>query len=216
MDRTHALVKIHRPPLFSELLFQDPLSTKSSSRLCFTCRYYTHLKTVAAADHSILYRCRYFIFTQYNITPTETMPAIAHLAPRFLAGSTTGGISGTAIALLVCVGVIPAIALIWVCIWLLLFYGNGRNCCCIRRKRAATEPAMFEGTISSDKALNEKTGYTLPQRPTATYSTESGSSTERPRDSRGTLKKHHPRESMQSQWSSNSIIPVVQEPKPFV
>lgn len=209
-------MKIHRPPSFSDLLFQDPLSTKSSSRLCFTCRCYIHLKTVAAAGCWILYRCRYFIFTQRTITSTGNMPAIAHLAPRFLAGSSTGGISGTAIALLICVGVIPAIALIWVCIWLLFFYSNGRNCCCMRRKRAATEPEMFEGTISSDDALNEKADFTLPQRPTAAYRAESGSSSERPRDSRGTLKKHHPRESMQSQYSSNSTIPVIQEPKPFV
>ncbi|KAJ4350652.1 hypothetical protein N0V95_004557 [Ascochyta clinopodiicola] len=144
------------------------------------------------------------------------MPAIAHLAPRFLAGSSSGGISGTAIAVLVCVGVVPVIALIWVCIWLLFFYGNGRNCCCRRRKRTTTEPEMVESTVSSNEVLNEKTNYTLPQRPTTTYRAESGSSTERPRDSRGTLKKHHPRESLQSQWSSNSTIPVVQEPKPFV
>ena len=144
------------------------------------------------------------------------MPAIAHLAPRFLAGSTTGGISGTAIALLICIGAIPAIALIWVCVWLLFFYGNGRNCCCMRRKGAATQPEMSEGATSSDESLNEKADYTLPRKPAATYGAESGPFTERPRDSRGTLKKHHPRESMQSQWSSNSTIPVMQEPKPFV
>ncbi|KZM22719.1 uncharacterized protein EKO05_0000782 [Ascochyta rabiei] len=144
------------------------------------------------------------------------MPAIAHLAPRLLAGATSGGISGTAIAVLICVGIVPVIALIWVCIWLLFFYGKGRNCCCVRRKRAATEPGVVESTVSSPEALNEKTNYTLPQRPTTTYRAESGSSTERARDSRGTLKKQQPRESLQSQWSSHSTIPVVQEPKPFV
>merc|ERR1711920_8859 len=131
---THTLVKIHRPPSFSKLLFQDPLSTKSSSRLCFTCRYYTHLKTVATADDSISSCCRYSIFIQHTTASAENMPAIAHLAPRLLAGSSTGGISGTAIALLICIGAIPAIALIWVCVWLLFFYSNGRNCCCMRRK----------------------------------------------------------------------------------
>lgn len=143
------------------------------------------------------------------------MPAIAHLAPRLLDGSTSGGISATAIAVLICVGVVPVIAVIWVCIWLLFFYSNGRNCCCVRRKRSTTE-LEIENRISSTETLNEKTDYTLPKRPITAYRSESGSSTERPRDSRGTLKKHHPRESMQSQWSSNSTIPVVQEPKRFV
>jgi hypothetical protein len=144
------------------------------------------------------------------------MPAIAHLAPHLLARSTSGGISGTAIAVLVCVGVVPVIALIWVCIWLLFFYSGGRNCCCMRRKKVVVEPEMFESPVSSNGILNEKKDYTLPQRPTTAYRNESGSSAERARDSRGTLKKHHPRESLQSQWSSNSTIPVVQEPKPFV
>lgn len=144
------------------------------------------------------------------------MPAIAHLAPRFLEGGSSGGISGTAIAVLVVVGIIPVIALIWVCIWLLFFYSNGRNCCCMRRKAAKTEAQVVEDGLSSAETLNEKTDYTLPQRPVSAWRTESRSSAERPRDSRGTLKKHHPRESMQSQWSSNSTIPVVQEPKQMV
>jgi hypothetical protein len=145
------------------------------------------------------------------------MPAIVHLAPRFLEGSSSGGISATAIAVLICVGVIPVFALIWVCVWLLFFYSNGRNCCCMRRKKASTEPEALASPVTSEEALNEKADFTLPQRPLATFRTESEASAERPRDSRGTLKKHHPRESMQSQWSSNSTIPVVvQEPKPFV
>ena len=149
------------------------------------------------------------------------MPAIAylapHLAPRFLEGSSSGGISGTAIAVLVIVGIIPVIALIWVCVWLLFFYGNGRNCCCMRRKTARMDPEVLEGPVSSEKTLNEKTDYTLPQKPVSAWRSESGSSTDRPatRDSR-TIKKHHPRESLQSQWSSNSTIPVVQEPKQMV
>ncbi|KAJ4405332.1 hypothetical protein N0V91_005282 [Didymella pomorum] len=142
------------------------------------------------------------------------MPAIAHLAPRFLEGGSSGGISGSAIAVLVIVGIIPVIALIWVCIWLLFFYSNGRNCCCMRRKTAKSEPSTTEQGLSSAEILNEKNDHTMPQRPVSAWRTESGSSNERPRDSRGTLKKqHHPRESMQSQWSSNSTIGVVQEPK---
>ena len=149
------------------------------------------------------------------------MPAIAHfaphLAPRFLEGSSSGGISGTAIAVLVVVGIIPVVALIWVCVWLLFFYSNGRNCCCMRRKTARTEPEVLAGSGSNEEILNEKTDYTLPQRPVSAWRSDSGSSTDRPatRDSR-TLKKHQPRESLQSQWSSNSTIPVVQEPKQMV
>ncbi|KAF1924931.1 uncharacterized protein M421DRAFT_8375 [Didymella exigua CBS 183.55] len=143
------------------------------------------------------------------------MPAIAHLAPRFLEGGSTGGISGTAIAVLVVVGIIPVIALIWVCIWLLFFYSSGRNCCCMRRKTAKSEPAAVESLSGAD-TLNEKHDYTMPQRPDPAWRTESGSSSERPRDNRGTLKKHHARESIQSQWSSNSTVPVVQEPKQMV
>lgn len=143
------------------------------------------------------------------------MPAIAHLAPRFPGGSSSGGISGTAIAVIVIIGIIPVIALIWVCIWLLFFYSNGRNCCCMRRKRAAAGPSALESPITSAETLNEKTDYTLPQRPASAWRSDSGSSTER-QDNRGTLKKHHARESLQSQWSSNSTIPVVQQPKQMV
>ncbi|KAJ4377008.1 hypothetical protein N0V86_006447 [Didymella sp. IMI 355093] len=143
------------------------------------------------------------------------MPAIAHLAPRFLEGGSSGGISATAIAVLIIVGIVPVIALIWVCIWLLFFYSNGRNCCCMRRKTSKSVPPTVEG-LSSAETLNEKNDYTMPQRPVAAWRTESGSSTERPRDSRGTLKKHHARASLQSQWSSNSTIPVMQEPKQMV
>lgn len=145
------------------------------------------------------------------------MPAIAHLAPRFLEGGSSGGISGTAIAVLVIVGIIPVIAVIWVSVWLLFFYGKGRNCCCMRRKKGtSTTPEVAETPMSSDATLNEKTDYTLPQRPDPAWRAESGSSSDGPRESRGTLKKHHPRESLQSQWSSNSTIPVMQEPKQMV
>ncbi|OSS52913.1 hypothetical protein B5807_02815 [Epicoccum nigrum] len=144
------------------------------------------------------------------------MPAIIRLAPRLLEGSSTGGISGTAIAVLVIVGIIPVIAVIWVSVWLLFFYGKGRNCCCMRRKKASsTTPDVVESPMTSASTLDEKIDYTLPQRPASAWRAESGSPNERPRDSR-TLKKHRPRESLQSQWSSNSTIPVVQEPKQLV
>ncbi|KAJ4985073.1 hypothetical protein SVAN01_09444 [Stagonosporopsis vannaccii] len=144
------------------------------------------------------------------------MPAIVHLTPRLEIGGSSGGISGTAIAVLVIVGIIPVVALIWVCIWLLFGYSRDRNCCCVRRKRSGPAPEPLESNMSSEATLNEKHDYTLPQRPISAWRTDSGSSTEQPRDSRGTLKKHQPRESIQSQWSSNSTIPVVQEPKQMV
>jgi len=144
------------------------------------------------------------------------MPAIVRLAPRLLEGSSTGGISGTAIAVLVIVGIIPVIAVIWVAVWLLFFYGKGRNCCCMRRKKASsTTPDVVGSPMTSASTLNEKIDYTLPQRPASAWRAESGSPTEQPRHSK-TLQKHRPRESLQSQWSSNSTIPVVQEPKQLV
>ncbi|KAF2996843.1 hypothetical protein E8E13_003631 [Curvularia kusanoi] len=144
------------------------------------------------------------------------MPAIARLAPRLLDGGTSGGISGTAIAVLVIVGIIPVVAVIWVAVWLLFGYSNGRNCCCMRRKKSSsTAPDMIESPMTSGSTLNEKTEYTLPQRPASAWRADSGSSREPPR-SPGTLKKHRPRESLTSQWSSNSTIPVVQEPKQMV
>lgn len=143
------------------------------------------------------------------------MPAIAHLAPRLELGGSSGGISGSAIAVLVIVGIIPVFALIWVCVWLLFGYSRDRNCCCIRRKRATTEPAPLESPMSSDATLNEKNDYTLPERPVSAWRADSGSDIESPRDSR-VLKKHQPRESIQSQWSSSSTVPVVQEPKQMV
>ncbi|CAO2653543.1 Nn.00g029540.m01.CDS01 [Neocucurbitaria sp. VM-36] len=154
------------------------------------------------------------------------MPTIAHLQPRFLDGSASGGISGTAIALIVCVGIIPIIALIWVVVWLLFFYGTGRTCCCTRRKRRTVEPETLEqrgSTDTSQEILYEKAVYDLPQRPyTAHTRTESGSSNSsgrlsKPDSNKPTtvVSKTDTRMSMHS-FASASNVPNVQEPKRFV
>ncbi|KAJ4364498.1 hypothetical protein N0V83_009092 [Neocucurbitaria cava] len=152
------------------------------------------------------------------------MPAISHLQPRLLEG-TSSGISGTAIALIVVLGLIPVIALIWVVFWLLFFYGTGtgRTCWCTRRKRRTAEPEMVEqrGTTDTSQEMQyEKAIYDIldiPQRPYAAHTrTESGSSNvTRLSKTDPARSKFNTRLSMQSVGSASSV-PVVQEPKPFV
>lgn len=154
------------------------------------------------------------------------MPAVVHLQPRFLEDSASGGISGSAVATIVFIGLIPVIALIWVVIWLLFFYGSGRTCWCTRRKSRSAEPAMVQerdSTDTSQEILYEKAVYDLPQRPfTAHARTESGNSIgsvrlSKPSPNRPTtaVSKIDTRRSIQSVASASSV-PVVQEPKPFV
>lgn len=150
------------------------------------------------------------------------MPAIAHLQPRFSLGS-SGGVSGSGIAIIVVVGFIPAVALIWVVVWLLFFYGHNRTCCCTRRKRRAAEPEMLESgsTDTSQDIRNEKAVYHLPQRPFSAHARNySGSSAGRFSRSDAnrpvtTVSTIDARMSMQSSASA-STVPVVHEPKPFV
>ncbi|KAF1850562.1 uncharacterized protein K460DRAFT_270329 [Cucurbitaria berberidis CBS 394.84] len=140
------------------------------------------------------------------------MPAIAHLQPRLLDGSSPGGVSGTSIALLVCIALVPALLLIWIVVWLLFFYGKDRTCWCTKRKRRAAEPEMLQQrTDASQDILFEKAVYDIPQRPFAAHArAESGSSSDG-----GRLSKVDPRLSIQS-VASASNVPVMQEPKRFV
>ncbi|KAH7371165.1 hypothetical protein BKA66DRAFT_424514 [Pyrenochaeta sp. MPI-SDFR-AT-0127] len=136
------------------------------------------------------------------------MPALHHLQARFLEGGGSGGISGTAIALIVCIGLIPAIALIWVVVWLLFFYGKGRNCCCMKRKKQTTETDTEQSrTDTSQETLDEKAVYNPPPRPYIPHTrTESGSSADTGRFSRS---------DPNTRMSMNSVQGV-QEPKRFV
>ncbi|KAI8941771.1 hypothetical protein NX059_002975 [Plenodomus lindquistii] len=113
------------------------------------------------------------------------MPALhlhaTHLSPRFLTDTTSGGISPTAIGLLIGVGLIPAIILIWVICWLLFGYPNDRNICCCVRKRKRTnkdqpDPAPPMVQRGSQDTLWDEAVVSLPKRPYVAWRSESGSS----------------------------------------
>lgn len=76
------------------------------------------------------------------------MPAITHLQARIFEDGASSKISGTSIALILFIGLIPAVALIWVFVWLLFFYGRNRTCWCTRRKTRAVESTVSEKTPS--------------------------------------------------------------------
>jgi hypothetical protein len=150
------------------------------------------------------------------------MPVIAHLQARFLEdASGNGGISTTAIALIVCLGIVPCIILIWAVCYLFWAYPYDRNCCCIKRKRRPEPQSVLNQAPMSEETLYEKPGVVPPQRPfSAQTKIESGSSSNNGRlqkqqrpgseiDSRGT------RMSLQSVASANNFT-YAQEPKPFV
>ncbi|CAA9960658.1 hypothetical protein HRS9139_00017 [Pyrenophora teres f. teres] len=151
------------------------------------------------------------------------MPAIAHLQARFLEDSGSGGVSGTAIALIIFLGILPVIVLFWAVCFLFWAYPNDRNWCCMRRKRRPEPESMLTQTPiqapMTEKPLHERPGMTLPQRPSSVqFQTEPGSG------NTGRLQKHQrqgswgtrqqARASMQSFGSGSGQM--VQEPKPFV
>lgn len=151
------------------------------------------------------------------------MPIIAHLQARFTDEGVSGGISATAIGLIVGLGLVPALILIWVAAWLMVCYPANRNCCCMRRKARADSTDGLESGGNSDlsrESLHEKAIDNMPQRPyNAQSRTESGTSQENRR-----LTKIEPKRpgtgilridtglSMQSRGS----IQGVQEPQRFV
>ncbi|CAN9361587.1 unnamed protein product [Alternaria alternata] len=151
------------------------------------------------------------------------MPAIAHLQARFLEDSSgSGGISGTAIALIVCLGIVPCIVLIWAVCYLFWAYPYDRNCCCIKRKRHPEPQSVLNQAPMSEETLYEKPGVAPPQRPFSgqQYRTDTGSSS-----NSGRLQKQqrpgsgvdprNTRMSLNSVVSANTIT-YAQEPKPFV
>jgi hypothetical protein len=147
------------------------------------------------------------------------MPTIAHrLQPRILEDSNgNGGISNTAIALIVVLGILPALVLAWTVCYLFWAYPYDRNCCCIKRKRRAKEP---EAPLSEETTY-EKPVLAPPQRPyTGEMRTESGNSsnsgrlTKQQRPGSG-VTKYDTRMSQQSVASTNTIQ-VSQEPQRFV
>lgn len=147
------------------------------------------------------------------------MPAVAHLQARFLEDAGSGTVSGTAIALIVVLGILPVIVLFWAVCFLFWAYPNDRNWCCMRRKRRPEPESVLNQAPMVEKTLFERPGMALPQRPSsAQFRTESGNS-----NNTGRLQKHQrqgswtnnrARASMQSFGSANGQM--VQEPKPFV
>lgn len=151
------------------------------------------------------------------------MPAIPNLQPRWSDGD-SGGISATAIGLIVAFGLVPCVIIIWVVIFLFFAYPNDRNWCCMKRKKHKDNiPDMQQNqteTDSSQETLHEKLAYGLPKRPfTAQVRTESGSSsnsgrlTKERRTSGPT--RYDTRLSLQSVGSANTVQGA-QEPKRFV
>lgn len=154
------------------------------------------------------------------------MPSVAHLQPRFVEGSTSGGISATAIALIVCLGLIPVFILIWIVTWLMFFYGKDRTCCCTKRRKDKEEQEWLgkqSSTDTSAETLNEKPVYDLPPRPSHVHQrTDSEISTKTGRLAKSDVNrpstkvsKVDTRMSMHSQASA-STMQVAHEPKPFV
>jgi hypothetical protein len=153
--------------------------------------------------------------SQPNTSRTSTttitiMPALVHLVPRVFGdgSATTGGISATAIGLIVGLGIIPLIILIWVVSWLFWCYPYDRSCCCTRRKKKQPDvekPGPFHKTGRSLDSFHEKSAYPMPARPSAAnVRTESGNSNR--------LTKTDPRLSI----NSSNTIQEMQEPKRFV
>jgi hypothetical protein len=151
------------------------------------------------------------------------MPAIAHLAPRFLEDGGGGGISATAIVLLIILGLIPAVAVLWIAIWLMFFYPQDRNCCCCVRKKKKknkdqqpTLPNVSPDT-SHESLYNEKNISAIPKRPWASHErTESGSS-----NGSGKIVKQHRHNASDGRMSvlsrsSERTVQIAHEPKPFV
>ncbi|KAL6160478.1 hypothetical protein ACJQWK_02224 [Exserohilum turcicum] len=150
---------------------------------------------------------------------TQIMPAIVHLQPRLIGQSGgNGGVTGTAIALIVCVGIIPCIIIIWAVCFLFWAYPYDRNCCCMKRKRRPEPASVLKQAPLSQETLYEKENMGLPQRPfSAQVRSESGSSSnsgrlhKAPRPGSGM----DTRASVQSVGSVNTVQ-VTHEPKPFV
>jgi len=146
------------------------------------------------------------------------MPAIQHLVARqsIALGGGGGGITPTAIGLIVGIGIIPALILIYVVSWLFWCYPYNRTCCCTRRKKKEADPELTEppynGGISSGETVYEK-HVGAPQRPEPPSRFESGSSYGSPAGNR--LTKNDPRFSLQTIDSSYNGR-ATQEPQRFV
>ncbi|RMZ71931.1 sugar transporter stl1 [Pyrenophora seminiperda CCB06] len=149
----------------------------------------------------------------------KIMPAIAHLQARFLEATNSGGVSATAIALIVVLGILPVIVLFWAVCFLFWAYPNDRNWCCMRRKRRPEPESVLTQAPMTEKTMHEGPGMTLPQQPTsAQLRQESGSPSNAARlqksQRQSSWTQNRARASMQSFGSANGQM--VQEPQRFV
>jgi hypothetical protein len=148
------------------------------------------------------------------------MSVSSHLVRRILESDGSGGISATAIGLIVGLGIVPVIILVWVVSWLFWCYPYDRSCCCTRRKKKQPDieekPGPFHKTGRSLDSLHEKTQYPMPARPSNNYRTESGNSYTNNSNNNAygnnRLTKTDPRLSM----NSTNTMQISQEPKRFV
>ncbi len=121
---------------------------------------------------------------------------------------------GLGIALIVILGVIPALVLIWVCIWLLFFYAGDRTCWCTKRKRKTPSPDYLEKTASYDANQpdsNYNSSYNIPSGPYTARSTVEAQHSDPTILTPPALRA----DARGSKGSMNSLQ-VSQEPKPFV
>ena len=152
------------------------------------------------------------------------MPVIAHLQRRILEDANgNGGISTTAIALIVVLGILPCIVLIWAVCYLFWAYPYDRNCCCIKRKRRADKDLIEQAAMSQDQKYQQSGTAPLPQpqRPFSEQNrTESRGSSGTGRLQKGGRPmsprvKAATRMSLASVGSANTVQ-YTHEPKPFV
>jgi hypothetical protein len=169
-----------------------------------------HVATYCISTSALL-----FLYPHFEHIAIDIMPALIHLVPRLAVGGSSGGISATAIGLIVGLGIVPVIILTWVVSWLFWCYPYDRSCCCTRRKKKQADPELdftpAEYTVANPNTIHEKGPYTAPQRPANNFRSESANSAAYG----NRLTKNDPRMSLNT-IASNSTIAVTHEPKPFV
>ncbi|KAF1912732.1 hypothetical protein BDU57DRAFT_541464 [Ampelomyces quisqualis] len=139
-----------------------------------------------------------------------------------LGSSASGGISATAIGLIVGLGIVPVIILIWVVSWLFWCYPYNRSCCCTRRKKKQVDEEIYghgHQTGRSVDSFHAKAAYPMPgpERASINYGSEFGNWTGSNADGYGNnrLAKTDARLSLNTVNSTNTMH-YTQEPKPFV
>lgn len=83
-----------------------------------------------------------------------------------LGNTSSGGISSTAIVLIVCVGIVPVFLIAGVVIWALFFYGADRACCCSGKHKREKKLRKNRDSIgSASTVFDEASTGSLPKQP---------------------------------------------------